>query len=783
MKRTLWYSYGMSQKTILRIEGMHCASCSVRVREALLKVDGVTSASVNLASHKAQIFYEERDGLRQDLLSSVQKAGYKASVLLRSDPEQDRRLRILEIQSYKWKFLTSFILSFPLLMFMGMYFFDTFPYIALLKPWMGIASLILATPIQFYLGLEFYRGFWSSLRVRTFSMDSLVALGTTVTYFFSLWRFLRYTWMTGIVSDMTDLYFEVPALLITFVLLGKWLETKAKGRTSQSIEKLIELSPTIAHVKQGNVIVDVQLSQVRKGDILVVRPGESIPVDGVVVEGSTSIDESMLTGESFPIEKIEFDSVYAGTINKNGSITLKAAKIGSETALGRIIQFVEDAQGSRAPIQDFADKVSAWFVPAVIGFALCTLIFWIFAGATIDFAVLGCVSVLVIACPCALGLATPTAIMVAMGKGAELGILIRGGEALQKCEQVNTVVLDKTGTLTVGKPEVTNIISTANNHEHDVLRIAASLEAVSEHPLAESIVGHSQFLNLEIEQCTNFKAHPGQGVEGKIGGIRYVFGNAKLLRQENIPMEKVSAQQLQLERESKTVMFLASDKIIIGLIAVADRLKPTSSAAIQKLKNMGMEIWMITGDNQGTAQAIAAVADIHNVLSNVLPEEKAMEVEKLQKMGKVVAMVGDGINDSPALAIADIGIAMGSASDIAIEAGDIILMHNDLSDIATALRLGKESIRKVRQNLFFALFYNAIGIPIAAGFFSFLAIILRPELAALAMAFSSVSVVSNSLLLRGFRKEGINWASEIAPYVVAICFAAIFLTFAAITKI
>ena len=666
--------------------------------------------------------------------------------------------------------------------FMVLSFFPALPLHTAFMPYMGIVSLILATPVQFWLGAGFYRGFWSSLKMGTFSMDSLIAIGTSTAYFYSLYNFLSHLVTEGtVIGEIHDLYFEVAAFLITFVLLGKWMETRAKGQTGEAIQKLMGLQAKTARVLRNGEAVDVPIEEVQPGDTVIVRPGEKIPVDGIVIKGLSSVDESMLTGESIPVEKKEGDRVFGATMNKHGSLEFRAEKVGTETALSRIIRFVEDAQGSKAPIQAFADWVSSWFVPVVIGIAILTFVVWWLLGAGVTFALLAFVSVIVIACPCAMGLATPTSIMVATGKGAEQGILIRGGEPLEAANKLDAIIFDKTGTLTKGKPEVTDVLAFGNTEEQ-VLRIAASLEQGSEHPLAESIVKHAKEKGVALSSTESFKAIPGHGVEGSIDGQSYFLGNRKLMERENVSIGDVAARLQTLEDEGKTAMLLTDSSKVIGIVAVADTIKDTSKEAVAMLKGMGLQVYMITGDNRRTAQAIARQSGIENVLAEVLPEEKASEVKKLQEQGKKVAMVGDGINDSPALAQADLGIAMGSGTDIAMETGGIVLVKNDLRDVVTAIKLSRATVNKIHQNMFFALFFNVIGIPIAARAFMHWGLILRPELAGLAMAFSSVSVVTNSLLLKGFHPIRKNWVSDLAPVFLAIGFTALFIFFAKISS-
>lgn len=775
----------MSTRCDLTIIGMHCASCAALITRTLKKTAGVEEANVNYAANKARVRYDPAKINEEGLIAAVQSAGYGAEMRHEHGHhgvEMDRQRREAEIADYRNKFFTGLILSLPMLYFMAGTFLPFLPFLSFLTPWMGIVSLILATPVQFWLGVGFYRGFWSSLRMRTFSMDSLITIGTSTAYLYSLYNFITHFLTEGtIIGEIHDLYFEVAALLITFVLLGKWLESRAKGATSEAIQKLMGLQAQTARVLRNGEAVDIPMEEVQVGDIVIVRPGEKIPVDGTVTKGLTSVDESMLTGESIPVEKKDGDRVFGATMNGHGSIEFKAQKVGSDTVLAQIIRFVDEAQGSKAPIQDFADWVSSWFVPAVIGIAILTFAIWIFLGAGFTFSLLSTVSVLVIACPCALGLATPTAIMVATGKGAENGILIRGGEPLEAANKISAIVFDKTGTLTKGKPEVTDILSFQTTEEK-VLRIAASLEQGSEHPLAESIVQDAKDKGLALSRGEGFKAIPGHGVEGSIDGGLFFLGNRKLMEKQNISINDHEVALQKLEEAGKTAMALADTNKVLGIIAVADTLKETSKEAVDRLRQMGIEVYMITGDNGRTARAIASSIGIENVLAEVLPEQKASEVKKLQSTGKRVAMVGDGINDSPALAQADLGIAMGSGTDIAMETGGIVLVKNDLRDVVTAIKLSRATVNKIKQNMFFALFFNVIGIPIAARAFIDFGIVLRPELAGFAMAFSSVSVVTNSLLLKGFHPSRRNWVSDFAPVFMAVGFTTLFILFAKISS-
>jgi len=735
------YFKNMENKRItLSLSGMHCASCARLIEMALKKVPGVKQASVNFAAEKAMVDFDDSVKI-DDLLNAVKGAGYKAEVVNSKDTEHESKKREKETKAYARKFLASFVLSLPLLYFM---FFKV--------PYYGIISLILTLPIQFIIGAGFYRGMWSSLKMKTFNMDSLIAIGTSTAFFYSL---------ANLFLGNDELYFETAAFLITFVILGKWLEIRTKGKTSDAIRKLMGLQPKTARIIRNGKMQDIPIDQVIHGDTVLVRPGEKIPVDGKITEGSSAVDESMLTGESLPVEKKKGDMVFSGTVNNVGSFEFEATRVGSETSLAQIIRLIEDAQGSKAPIQGFADKISAWFVPAVICIALITFAVWMLLGSSLSFALMAFTAVIVIACPCALGLATPTSLMVGTGKGAEYGVLVKGGEPLEAACKIKAVIFDKTGTLTKGKPEVTDIIG-----PKEVIEIAGSLEKLSEHPLAEAIFNYAKEKEAEFLEVRDFKAIPGHGVEGKIGNKNYFLGKNK-----NFPFPE-------LENQGKTVMVLTESNRLIGAIAVADTVKSTSREAVAKLQKLGVDVYMITGDNVRTANAIASQVGITNILAEVLPEDKANEVKKLQNAGKRVAMVGDGINDAPALAQADLGIAMGSGTDVAMETGGVVIMKDDLNDVVTAFQLSRETMGKIKQNMFFALFYNVIGIPVAARVFAVFGIILKPELAGLAMALSSISVVSNSLLLRFFKPGKRNYISLIAPFIMIIIFTGIFFEFA-----
>lgn len=774
-------------RTNLSLFGMHCTSCANIIERSLKKVPGVSLANVNFAAEKANIIYDESQVKTQDLIEAVSKAGYKAELVDAKDSDYERRKREQETKVYSKKFWFSFALSLPMLYFMLLDFF-AIPGKAVVLPFVGIISLILTIPIQFIVGAGFYKGMWASLKMKTFNMDSLIAIGTSTAFVYSLINFISYFIKTGSVlgqgGKVPELYFETAAYLITFVILGKWLEIRTKGKTGDAIKKLMGLQAKTARVIRAGVTLDVPIDSVVLGDIIIVRPGEKVPIDGKIVKGTSAIDESMLTGESLPVEKKVGDNVIGATINKTGSFEFEVTKVGSETTLAQIIRLIEDAQGSKAPIQGFADKISAVFVPTVISLAILTFIVWFFfLGATLSFALMAFTSVIVIACPCALGLATPTSLMVGTGKGAQYGILVKGGEPLEAACHIKAVVFDKTGTLTNGKPEVTDILQFENLDEDEILMVAASLEKQSEHPLAEAIYSHANEESIKLEEVTEFSSYTGRGVKGVIDNIEYYFGNRKLITETlDLSIDKVNRKLIKLEEQGKTAMILATKEKVVGAVAVADTVKKTSAEAVAKLKKLGIKVYMITGDNERTAQAIASQVGIENVLAEVLPEDKANEVKKLQQANYKVAMVGDGINDAPALAQADLGIAMGSGTDVAMEAGGIVIMKNDLNDVVTAFELSRETMSKIKQNMFFALFYNVIGIPIAARVFMGFGLVLKPELAGLAMAMSSISVVGNSLLLKYFKPGKRNYISIVAPLIMVVVFTFGFFEFAKLSS-
>ncbi len=757
-------------KKTFSIQGMHCASCVNVLERALKKVPGVQNVTVNLASEKATVEYNEKQVIDKHLATAVKNVGYKALLgeEQRTD-EQEKLAKQKELKDLRNKvsvslFCGALILwgSFPGLMQTAPFFLQNF-----------FVQFLLSLPVQFWAGLGFYQATIPALKHRTANMDTLVALGTTVAFGFStVITFFPLLVRQAGIEQMP--YFDVATIVIGLILLGRYFEARAKGQTSEAIKKLIGLQAKMArvlrparhpeqsegpHNAQANFIEqDVPLSEVVVGDIIQVRPGEKIPVDGIILEGESSIDESMITGESIPTDKTKGDTVVGATMNKLGTFTYKATKVGSETMLAQIVKLVQEAQGSKAPIQRLADIISSYFVPIVIMLAIATFVLWyVFAGSLL-LALLSMVAVLIIACPCAMGLATPTAIMVGTGKGAEHGILIRDAASLETAHKINAIVFDKTGTLTKGKPTVTDIIPFGIG-EKDLLTLAASIEKGSEHSLAEAIVKEGEKQKVKIEAVSKFQAISGFGVEALIGKETIIFGNRKLMEKEKIKMLKQVQKTIEkLEEQGKTVMLLASSRHsradgnleLLGIIAVADTIKDSAKDGVKKLQHMGIEVIMITGDNTRTANAIAKQIGITRVLAEVLPEGKEQEVQKIQKEGKIVAMVGDGINDAPALAKADVGIAMGTGTDVAIEAADITLISKDLGAVSSAVTLSKKTMRTIKQNLFWAFGYNVILIPVAMGvLYPFLHILLSPIFASFAMAMSSISVVTNSLRLKG----------------------------------
>ena len=797
------------------ISGMHCASCAASIERTVMKLDGIFKATVNFATEKATVEFDNERIMPAEIESAIKKSGYnviktedaiKGKITLKvigmdnphcignvdnalsalkgitskqlfsnekaiiefnpdivtlqkikaaiqaagyqtlEETALDREKEVREQATSKLKtnFLIGLILSIPV-------FILSFPeWFGIDFQYRAIVILILSTPVQFFVGRHFYKGALSALKAKTASMDTLIAIGTSAAYFYSA--------VVSILPEFfgtTQLYFDTSSVIITFIILGKWLEAVAKGKASEAIKKLIGLQPKTARVIRARKEIEIPAEEVQAGDLVIIRPGEKIPVDGVIVKGSSSIDESAVTGESIPVEKTVGHIVIGATINKHGSFVFKATKVGKDTTLAQIIKLVQEAQGTKAPIQRMADLVSAYFVPTVTFVAILSFFVWFFVvGQTFVFSLGVFIAVLIIACPCALGLATPTAIIVGTGKGAESGILIKGGEALETAHKLTTIIFDKTGTLTKGKPELTDVVQVNKRFgENEILKFAAIAEKNSEHPLGEAIVTGAEKRKISVPEGTNFRAEPGMGVEIKHGMKRIILGTRAFMKEWHVPVMQTTETEMQkLENEGKTAMLISVDKQVIGIVAVADTLKEYTKQAVEELNSMGKEVYMITGDNQRTAKAIAAQLGIQNVLAEVMPNQKAEEVKKLQNAGKIVAMVGDGINDAPALAQADIGIAIGAGTDVALETGNIVLMKSDIRDVVTAIDLSAYTIKKIKQNLFWAFAYNVLGIPIAAGvLYPVNGFLLNPMIAGAAMALSSVSVVTNSLLMKFYR--------------------------------
>ena len=739
------------------VHGMSCASCVKKVESVLNGLEGVVKASVNFATERATVGYTPAVVSMQDFRRAVKDAGYEILKTETAEKEdivdQERAAREVEFRKLKRKFIIGLILVIPVFLLGHWEILGLSNLFNLNQNVKFYLQLLFQTPIQFWVGWQFYVGAWKAARHKSADMNTLIAVGTSAAYGYSvLAMFLP--WLFVAKGLTAEVYFDTAGTIIVLILLGRLLEARARGQTSEAIRKLIGLQAKTATVVEDGQEIDIPVERVAIGDLVMVRPGEKIPVDGVIKEGHSSVDESMITGEPIPAEKNPGDGVIGVTINKMGTFTFEATKVGKDTMLAQIIRMVEEAQGSKPPIARLADIIASYFVPAVIGVAIITFSVWYFFGPApaLTYAMLNFVAVLIIACPCALGLATPTSVMVGTGRGAENGVLIRGGEALETAHRLNTIVMDKTGTLTKGEPSVTDVVAFSGHKEEDVLRYAASAEKGSEHPLGEAIVNEAKERDLSLVSLKDFRAISGQGIEATIDGRPLLMGNPKLMRDRGIALNGLEKNAEELSNHGKTLMFVAIDRSPAGIIAVADTLKENSKEAVDALHKMGIEVAMMTGDNQRTAKAIARQIGIDRVLAEVMPEGKASEVKRLQAGGHKVGMVGDGINDAPALAQADVGIAIGTGADVAMESADITLISGDLRGVVTAIALSRATIKNIKQNLFWAFAYNTILIPIAAGvLFPFFGILLNPIFAAAAMGLSSITVVSNALRLRRFK--------------------------------
>jgi len=741
----------------LGVDGMTCASCSAAVERALKKLDGVNDPSVNLATNRAIFSYDPAKVKLAQVRDAITNAGYTPLDLAAEDTrdqEQEKREKALRVM--RLRLIVAIAFAAPILYIAMAHMFPAIgvPLPSFMNPHVfpltfALIQLFLTIPVLIAGGRFFRVGFKTLLKGSP-NMDTLVAIGTGSAFLYGVYASVMI--YLGDTAFAQHLYFESAAVVITLVMLGKYLEAVSKSKTSEAIKKLMNLKPKTATIVKNGAELEVSLDEVAVGDVALVRPGAAFPVDGTVLDGASSVDESMLTGESLPVEKQAGSPVTGGSINGEGLIRFTVTRVGEDTVLSKIIHLVEEAQGRKAPIAKLADVISGYFVPAVIGIAVLSAVIWALAGRDFNFVLNIFVTVLVIACPCALGLATPTAIMVGTGKGAELGVLIKGGEALETTQGINAVVLDKTGTITQGKPERTDILRYTQQDEADVLAIAASAERGSEHPIARAIVQAAQERGLPLSEPERFRAIPGRGIEATVSGHRVLAGSSKLMVDRNIDLSCSIADAVALSNAGKTLMYIALDDSLYSLMAAADAVKPTSRRAVEQLKVLGLDVYMLTGDNASTAKAVAASVGIDHILSDVLPDGKASEVQKLQAQGKRVAMVGDGINDAPALVQADVGMAIGTGTDVAVESADVVLMRGDLSAVSAAIALSRATIRNIRQNLFWAFAYNVVGIPFAAGvFYAFGGPLLTPVFAGAAMALSSVSVVSNALRLKRFR--------------------------------
>ncbi|WP_321392664.1 heavy metal translocating P-type ATPase [uncultured Desulfuromusa sp.] len=741
-------------KNSFSISGMGCSSCVAKIEKTLKKTTGVVRAQVNFASETATVEFAPEQTDRRNLIRIIESLGYKVTNSQSDDPvAEDKTNRESELKNLQLRFLLGLGLVIPLFLLVHWNNIGLDNIVPLTKQNNFLLQFLIQTPIQFWIGRQFYRGAWSALKNRTSDMNTLIATGTSAAYIYSVLVTFVPSLFTaaGIVSEV---YFDTAGMIIVLILLGRLLEARAKGQTSEAIKKLIGLQAKTARVIREGQEFEIPIAEVVIDDTVIVRPGEKIPVDGIITMGASSVDESMVTGESIPVEKQIGDEVIGVTINKTGSFHFKATKIGKDTMLAQIIRMVQDAQGSKPPIARMADIIAAYFVPAVIVLALLTFIVWLLLGPNpaLTYALLNFIAVMIIACPCALGLATPTAIMVGTGRGAELGILIRSGKALETTHKLETIVLDKTGTITKGKPTVTDMLVVDEFDKQELLRLAASAEKGSEHPLGEAIVRRAEEENLALAAVTDFIAVPGQGIKARIEGSHLLLGNVHLLQDNEVPLQTLEGQISNLAKDGKTPMLVAVDGKAVGIIAVADTVKETSARAIKALHQLGLEVIMLTGDNRSTAEAIGRTVGVDRVLAEVLPDQKAAEIERLQAEGKQVGMVGDGINDAPALVQADVGMAIGTGTDIAIEAADVTLISGDLIGVVNTIALSKTTIRNIKQNLFWAFAYNVLLIPVAAGvLFPFFGILLNPMFAAAAMGMSSLTVVSNAVRLRRFK--------------------------------
>lgn len=744
----------------LKLRGMSCASCASSIQQAIQSVPGVIECHVNFGMEQATIQYDSKQTYLETIQSAVDAAGYQALPLPEMAAEDDSELadRKSESQNLQRKLWTAGITS--ILLVVGAIPAMTGLHLPFIPAWLHNfwLQLVLTSPVQFWCGKSFYVGAWKSLKRRVATMDTLIALGTSAAYFYSV----VVTFFPGFFTAQgltPSVYYEVAASVVALILLGKNLENRAKGETSEAIRKLMGLQAKTARIVRNGEELEVPIAQVEIGDIVQVRPGEQIPVDGDVIEGSSTVDEAMVTGESLPVKKQLGDEVIGATINKTGSFKFRATRVGKDTFLAQIVKMVQDAQGSKAPIQKLADQVTGWFVPAVIAIALATFVIWFNATGNFTLATVTMVEVLIIACPCALGLATPTAVMVGTGKGAENGILIKGAESLELAHKIQIIVLDKTGTLTVGKPTVTDFVTvrgTAKSNELKLLQLAASVERNSEHPLGEAVVRYAQSQEVNLTDVKDFEAIAGSGVRGVVASKSIALGTLRWMQELGCDTEYLELRARALEAASKTVVWMAVEGKIEAILGIADALKPSSAQAVKALQKLGLEVAMLTGDNRATAESIAQSVGISRVFAEVRPDQKAAQIQALQGEGKIVAMVGDGINDAPALAASDVGIAIGTGTDVAIAASDITLISGDLQGIVTAIKLSRATMRNIRENLFFAFIYNIAGIPIAAGIlFPIFGWLLNPIIAGAAMAFSSVSVVSNALRLRNFKPKSI----------------------------